>query len=527
MKAMSAGFTNGRSATAIDVSPRFRSPAANSTVIAEVLSKGKQTARQLYPVIVAAQIVAVVYIAFSGRGIHAFAYAMIAFGALFNLRSWLLTTAAGIPLAATLAMQDLIWYGIPFITNHKCLALESDNDILKAAACVLMFDLSLAAGRSLGLNATKPTGGRVMVLDLENVQASNRLVKLVLFVVFVCMLLEWSFVSGRIYQFLAFIPFSSINIVRTALSAGESGAFLLLGFLLGRGTLSKTHQFAFIAIYLLVFTARVTSILLSSCVALIMAVMLGLYLGSGKIPYRVLLASAVVLGFLNFGKFEMRARYWQTGFESVSVSQLPNYFGNWIGYSVDKITNRVDDKVSSNADDLGQSPLERFTNIEMVTYAFHAVDDLGYPTLNGYTYAVCWQAIVPRLFWPNKPRSHIGQEILNVHFDRQTQKDTFTTYISWGIIPESIGNFGSLFGPLVSGLVLGAILGWMEKKTINLSLFSLPVILVCFLWISLSIAILQAMSVWLSSMFQVWTLLICVLYPFMRRVPVRQIISAR
>ena len=82
------------------------------------------------------------------------------------------------------------------------------------------------------------------------------------------------------------------------------------------------------------------------------------------------------------------------------------------------------------------------------------------------------------------------------------------------------GNFGPWLGPLYLGLALGAFFGWVETSTARLSLFSLPVILACFLMISLTAVSGMVTSVWVASLFQMGIVIVISLSPFLRRIAV-------
>jgi len=61
-------------------------------------------------------------------------------------------------------------------------------------------------------------------------------------------------------------------------------------------------------------------------------------------------------------------------------------------------------------------------------------------------------------------RGQEGQVLLNLHFGRQqTREQTEVTYIAWGFLPEAVGNFGSFFGPLLYGVVVGMLLRISEN----------------------------------------------------------------
>ena len=153
----------------------------------------------------------------------------------------------------------------------------------------------------------------------------------------------------------------------------------------------------------------------------------------------------------------------------------------------------------------------------MLPYVRDRLGRGGDEPLRGETYAVVWQALVPRLLWKGKPRSHIGQQTLNVHFGRQTLEQSFETYIAWGLLPEAVGNFGGPAGPAVIGLFLGACGGWVEAKTPGLPLFSPAAVLAGFLALSVTGASGMVASVFMSSFLQLVVVLGGALLPFTRR----------
>jgi hypothetical protein len=95
------------------------------------------------------------------------------------------------------------------------------------------------------------------------------------------------------------------------------------------------------------------------------------------------------------------------------------------------------------------------------------------PPLGGDTYTIIPKLLVPRLLWPGKPRTHEGQVQLNTHFRLQSERETWTTYIAWGLLAEAYANFGPIMGPLFLGAVLGLVLTSIEVWSGNYPLMSL------------------------------------------------------
>src|SRR5690606_2109582 len=105
-------------------------------------------------------------------------------------------------------------------------------------------------------------------------------------------------------------------------------------------------------------------------------------------------------------------------------------------------------------------------------------------------------------FWPNKPRAHEGQIMLNVHFGRQSLQATYRTYIAWGLLAEAYGNFGRIFGAVSLGAALGLICAWLEKKSATKPLMSLEGLVAIMIFAGLTISFEMVASVLVTSLFQ-------------------------
>ena len=200
------------------------------------------------------------------------------------------------------------------------------------------------------------------------------------------------------------------------------------------------------------------TLLLSSAQGLVLTVLLGLWLGRPRRALPVTLVALVLVGVLQQGKAVVRERYWENGtggkaLAGVNPTQLA---AEWIDASLNAApTEGSGIKKKGLAD--------RVSNLYNL---FYVVDKLeaGTPPMDGGSLAVIPQVLVPRVFNPDKVRGQEGQVLLNLHFGRQqTREQTEVTYIAWGFLPEAVGNFGSFFGPLVYGVVVGVLLRISEN----------------------------------------------------------------
>jgi len=161
---------------------------------------------------------------------------------------------------------------------------------------------------------------------------------------------------------------------------------------------------------------------------------------------------------LQQGKAVVRERYWEDGvggkaLAGVNPTQL---ITEWISASLDPETTEA----------AGVSRKGLADRVSNLYNLFYVVDKLeaGTPPMDGASLAVIPQVLVPRFLNPEKVRGQEGQVLLNLHFGRQQNRDeTEVTYIAWGFLPEAVGNFGSFFGPLLYGVLVGMLLRISEN----------------------------------------------------------------
>ena len=188
---------------------------------------------------------------------------------------------------------------------------------------------------------------------------------------------------------------------------------------------------------------------------------------------------------------------------------LPAFYGEWILCSVGELTGtsdqsmmaiRFNDKINKNKKEGDFS--DRMNSFENVLFITRQLEGNNYPLLYGATYTLIPPLLLPRFLVPNKPRAHAGQDLLNIHFGRQRTVDVERTFIAWGFLPEGMGNFGLWLGPLIVGLVIGALTGWLERWSIRKEFFSVEGFLALGLLLQDLIAYEMVASLWITSTFQ-------------------------
>lgn len=489
--------------------------------ISRVLTKPRKYFNTILPWAVVSLTIGFAFIIAQGRFSHGICFLLVALGATANIAKWSIPKKATLPLLACLCFFDLLWYGLPLVSNHKALQTTSDQEIFLAALSLVIYFFCLFVGHTLAGSSANRFVIRDSIVELSNTSRGYQRIVLILFGLGLCAVLEWMLFNGSIWIILSRLPQGSLNILTTIMTAVECGSSFVFCFLFSRGELKRKTFSIFAILIALVVGAKIATILLYSCTTICGAIVIGFYFGRGRLPWLFMISIVGLLGFLNVGKFEMRDKYWKKDMDRVAMNAIPKYFGEWFAASISRLTLTTNPEFEPEQTDKGQSLLERISNIQMLLFVNDAIKNKEKTILAGETYLVAWKTLVPRVIWPSKPRSHIGQEILNVHFGRQTREDTYKTYISWGLVPESVGNFGPWFGPMILGTVLGFILGFVERETSYRSLFSIYSILAIFFAITLTNASGLVVSVWLSSMFQMFMVITCSLLPFTKKMRYR------
>src|ERR1700750_2056183 len=79
--------------------------------------------------------------------------------------------------------------------------------------------------------------------------------------------------------------------------------------------------------------------------------------------------------------------------------------------------------------------------------------------LYGSTYVHVLPQLVPRVFWPEKPRAHIATFEPIIYYGAAPGEDTNATTIAFGLVAEAYANFG-----IAGGVMLGVFWGFVLKK---------------------------------------------------------------
>ncbi|OAI57077.1 hypothetical protein AYO47_08370 [Planctomyces sp. SCGC AG-212-M04] len=434
---------------------------------------------------------------------------------------WVTSGTKTMPLLAFLSLQDTLWYGLPLIVHNKKLAPFDDDEILWSAATVALYSLSLAAAGAVMRRVYVPPNERALRVAIGDYSTRRRIRRATFLVLIGAIVIEWLLINGTIGRVLGAYFITLRSAIHSILAVGEASAALYLAHELGRGRLSSGGKWLLICLIATLSLMRVLQFLLSSSILLLAAVILGLFLGGLRIPWKTIIGVTLVFSVLNVGKFEMRAKYWSNkklDYAAPQIHEIPGYLGEWVNDSFRLMFSDDRHFVSKEAKHR-QGLSERISHLEMVAYVNRRLNS-NYSLLLGETYSQVPFVLVPRVLWQDKPRGHIAQEILSVHFGLQNREQTWTTYIAWGQVPEAIGNFGPLFGPIAIGVFLGIVLGAVEKWTSVTPLLSVRGIAAGILTLNVISITENSSTVIVSTAVQQMSVALATVVPFLSRKPI-------
>lgn len=442
-------------------------------------------------------------------------------GVFLPIAAWCSLKNPGIPLICLIAVQTFAIFGTPILTRNPSLNYYPAGDTFDAAFEVLVFCCALTAGWRLAIGHDTPaTPGKLhWGLTIVRLERPAELARAALFLLASSTVYQALLATGHLDAIVNLLPGGAFSIVRTLFESAALAGCLLGGYTVGSRAMNANGQVGFWLLFAAYFLLKASSVLLSSTMGVVAAVALGFFLGARRPPVIFLLVIGALASFLNLGKFEMRAKYWNdSGLgEPPGLVGLPDYFAEWAGYSIGMINQNRN--LTLDEEKVGQELTDRLNNLQNLLYAQDAIQRRGVPLLGGETYLAIPSLLIPRVLWPNKPRTHEGQILLNVHFGRQSLDATFTTYIAWGLLAEAYGNFGAFWGALLCGLVLGLVAGALERWIRAHPVTSLEAFFYLLITVSFSLSFEMVASVWITSLFQMIVALVASVAAFAKRQP--------
>lgn len=441
--------------------------------------------------------------------------------ALFPGFLWATGRVRGFPIAPIICLLEIFLFAIPILSASDALSIYTNEEIARAGKLEILFLFTFILAWLYFVRRERILPDRMLALPVANV-TNITLDRLWIIGLLGATIYTVSFMAGWLHRFFVLLPPGMIGLVRSVFGTIGIVSVFFLSLSMGMRVLGPMSRIMFLALLILFLLASGTSLLLSSIVAFLFAAFVGFSLGRGRIPWIALLMVAFILQVLHVGKGPIRQQYWpQLGgvAENISPNKYMNFYSNWVSEGL-----RLKGRNEIDSVDDGTDLLDRASLIQMILYAqARAPEHIDY--LHGRTIMIIPPLLIPRFIWPDKPRTHEGQIILNVHFGRQTIEETQRTYIAWGMLAEFYANFGWL-GAILAGILLGSMIGWVTSLSIGVPLCTYRAVITAIFFITSMTVTQIALSIWISSTFQgiVAATLVCFL--IMKRVPTDSLVNA-
>ncbi|MEO1428980.1 MAG: hypothetical protein AAFV71_07940 [Cyanobacteria bacterium J06633_8] len=389
-----------------------------------------------------------------------FGAVLITSAALLPGYLWCSGRALGMPIFPLFALTYIWTYGLPLVTEHPRVLSYSHEAHLFASVTVAGF---LFIGTIIWFPFVKSPPP---LPKYYRALSSKKGDIFFLFILGIGVLFRFANNGGWLVSLLEDY-YSYYTAFRGAILGTTALASFVLAYKLGNQELSKNKSRLFLTFIVAYIVGSAVELLLIGAASTFLIAIVGFIFGRQKIPFLPIIISVICLFFLHYGKAEMRAKYWSTE-QPIFIQpwQYPTFYNEWVGYSWDYLDRK--EYLSESQEE--QSFSERASLIHMLLLAQKQTPESA-PYLYGKTYAILPGLAIPRIFNPNKVRSHEGTYILSVYYGLQTEEETYRYSISWGLLPESYANFGE-FGCAGLGIILGIIFGKVTRWSINAPILS-------------------------------------------------------
>lgn len=371
---------------------------------------------------------------------------------MYPVYLWCANRARGMPVYPFFSLTYLWTFCLPLLSENPNVLQYPPQKHLSAAICVVIF---LASGTWVWMRLVRRPTRPLPVYSLPANGAEN---------LFISMVGAGAILNMYVMGNWTFIPANLFTIVRGIVLGLSFLGIFILAYRCGEGTMSPLKQRIFFLLLCANIISSAAALVLKTALTLFLLSTIAYVIGGRKLPGLPVVLGLIALLPLHYGKHEMRHKYWTLdGPRYVQPSEYPAWFQEWFSYAGENINAEPDPYEEKEKK---ESFIERSSVIHMLMLAQARIPN-PYPHLNGSTYAIIPGLFMPRALQPNKPRSHEGTHMLNIHIGRQTYEDTIMTTIAWGILPEAYANFGvagcaGIGGFL--GLFYGGVTRWAMKK---------------------------------------------------------------
>jgi hypothetical protein len=383
---------------------------------------------------------------------------LIGIACMFPMYLWCANKVKGMPIFPFFSLTYLWTFCLPLLSENPNVLKYSPAAHLYASAMVVTF---LASGTLVWWEFVK--GARDVdqsFLALQSQPAET----------FFFWILGIAFVFNMYFLGQWFpVPASLFSLVRGIVIGLSTLGIFVLSYRCGGGHLSRFRSGLLLFFLAGIILTSAATLILKTALTLFLMSTIAYVIGGRKIPTIPLVIGLICLLPLHYGKHPMRHKYWEGPVtKHVQPWEYPAWFAEWAGQAGTTLFDKP--QRWDPPKEKKESFVERSSVIHMLMMAQDKIPRL-YPTMNGATYAIIPQLMLPRFLSPNKIRSHEGTHMLNVHVKRQTYQQTFKTVIAWGLLPEAYANFGFM-GAFIVGGGLGAFYGFVTLQSVGAPTFS-------------------------------------------------------
>jgi hypothetical protein len=383
------------------------------------------------------------------------AYAIITLAAVAPTALWLRADAPGIPVLPTAGAMYYLYFALPILTGN--LGSQTDGyyapeEILAAAFTVTLFVVTATLCWWLVMRRASRRHATAAVV-MSRAQMNY--------------LIYPGLSLGLAYYFVVASGNMSAaglfsNVARSIAVSALLVSCYSLGYGRARGILVGRRWVISIAALCAIIVLASSSLFLIDGLTFAGVAGAGYTFTSKRIPWRLVVPAFALVAILHAGKGEMRDKYWKQDSPAMSITGVPQRMAEWVSTGVANLT---------SGEAQGQSIVDRASLFWLLLRVQRLTPEF-IPYLDGETYTLLPQMIVPRFIDENKITSQSAITLLNVRYGFQSYEATQTTAIGWGLIAEAYANFGNS-GVIGVAMFVGSLAGFLMRGSVGQQAVSL------------------------------------------------------
>jgi len=369
---------------------------------------------------------------------------LVAILAFVPVYLWCIGKLPGLPIFPAAALAYSWTFALPLITNQRQIALYEASAKLEAALTAALFLLVGTVVYSLVVRLAYQPPVKYLAIPRTYPNA------VYLMSIILCSVYQMA-LTAQVFN----IPRDFIGVANAAYLTASTFSVFILAHRWGQGGLGKPVKVVFVAAYLALTMATLTSLYLVGAMTII-AITIGAYtIGRSKLPVVLTVLCVALLGFLHIGKANMRLIYWRVSHEGITIFDYPTFYLNWADSGLSAVSAIFRPEAEEEGSSMG---LHERVSLAQMTLLVQSQSPEPVPFLMGQTYTIIPRLLLPRFVNPDKATTHEGTYILSIAYGLQTREESTTTTIAFGFLAEAYANFGFV-GVVGLGFVIGASFG--------------------------------------------------------------------